>query len=178
MNVQSQRFIKAFQWAIITWTICIDLATVSAFFIIYVYVSFGILVTLGRTIICLAFKLFSAKLTYLQSVYDKISVYNYYLPKMEIIQFKLLKKYDSIMHNIFDKRSIIHDLDFEIIFELSSSIRFVGVCNMQGQLLDAQYRNGITPMLNDSGLQFSVMRTAIRSATRTGAEGLKQSLKL
>jgi len=67
---------------------------------------------------------------------------------------------------ISNKKSIIHDLDTELIFEISDSIRFVGVCTKGGQLLDAQYRSGINPLLTDSGLQFSVMKTAIRSITR------------
>ena len=67
---------------------------------------------------------------------------------------------------IGNKRSIIHDLDTELIFEISDSIRFVGVCSKGGQLLDAQYRTGTNPLLTDSGLQFSVMKTAIRSITR------------
>jgi len=65
-----------------------------------------------------------------------------------------------------EKKSIIHDLDTELIFEISDSIRFVGVCTKGGQLLDAQYRNGINPLLTDSGLQFSVVKTGIRSVTR------------
>ncbi len=67
--------------------------------------------------------------------------------------------------DISNKKSIIHDLDTELIFEISDSIRFVGVCSKGGQLLDAQYRFGINPLLTDSGLQFSVMKTAIRSIT-------------
>jgi len=67
---------------------------------------------------------------------------------------------------ISNKKSIIHDLDTELIFECDESIRFVGVCSKSGQLLDAQYRTGINPLLTDSGLQFSVIKTAIRSNTR------------
>ena len=66
----------------------------------------------------------------------------------------------------------IRDLDFDSIFEIDESIRFVGVCTKDGRLLDAQYKNGIKPLLTDSGLQLSVMRTAIRSTTRTADEGL------
>ena len=69
------------------------------------------------------------------------------------------------------KQSLFRDLDFDSIFEVDDSIRFVGVCTTQGQLLDAQYRNGIKPLLTDSGLQFSVIKTAARSATRTSNEG-------
>ena len=68
--------------------------------------------------------------------------------------------------DIRNKKSIIHNLDTELIFEISDSIRFVGVCSKDGQLLDAKYRTGTTPLLTDSGLQFSVMKTAIRSTTR------------
>jgi len=70
--------------------------------------------------------------------------------------------------DISNKKSIIHELDTELIFEISDSIRFVGVCSKSGQLLDAQYRTGTNPLLTDSGLQFSVMKTAIRSTTRDG----------
>lgn len=70
------------------------------------------------------------------------------------------------------KESDIHDLDFDSIFEIHESIRFVGVCTTDGRLLDAQYKNGVKPLLTDSGLQQSVMRTAIRSTTRKGDEGL------
>ena len=65
-------------------------------------------------------------------------------------------------------RGIPEDLDFERIFESDSSIRFIGVCNLQGQLLDAQYRDGVTPLLSDSGLQFSAIKSAIRATTRIG----------
>ena len=71
-----------------------------------------------------------------------------------------------------DKENKIQDLDFDSIFEVDDSIRFVGVCTMDGRLLDAQYRNGVKPQLTDSGLQQSVVRTAIRSTTRKGEEGL------
>jgi len=64
-----------------------------------------------------------------------------------------------------EKKSIVHDLDFELIFESINPIRFIGVCTKSGQLLDAQYRTGINPLMTDSGLQFSVMKTAFRSAT-------------
>ena len=70
------------------------------------------------------------------------------------------------------KDDIVYDLDFESIFEIHPSIRFVGVCTTDGRLLDAQYKKGIKPLLTDSGLQQSVMRTAIRSTTRKGDEGL------
>ena len=69
------------------------------------------------------------------------------------------------------KKSIINDLDFDLIFECSDSIRFVGMCTTHGQLLDAKYRNGISPLLSDSGLQFSVMKSSIRHATRLDPEG-------
>ena len=65
-----------------------------------------------------------------------------------------------------------HDLDFETIFEIDDSIRFTGVCTTDGRLLDAQYKKGVNPLLTSSGLQLSVMRTAIRSTTRHGDEGL------
>lgn len=69
------------------------------------------------------------------------------------------------------KKPLIHDLDFDLIFECSDSIRFVGICTTHGQLLDAKYRNGISPLLSDSGLQFSVMKSSIRHATRLDPEG-------
>ena len=59
-------------------------------------------------------------------------------------------------------------MDFETIFESDSSIRFVGVCTLQGRLLDAQYRKGVTPLLSNQGLQFAAMRSAIRANTRIG----------
>jgi hypothetical protein len=65
-----------------------------------------------------------------------------------------------------------HDLDFETIFEIDDAIRFVGACTTDGRLLDVQYKKGVKPLLTSSGLQMSVMRTAIRSTTRSGDEGL------
>lgn len=65
---------------------------------------------------------------------------------------------------------IIHDLDFDEIFESDDSIRFVGICNMQGNLLDAKYRPGLTPLFSDRALQFSVLKTAIRSTTRASED--------
>ena len=64
--------------------------------------------------------------------------------------------------------SLVQDLDFESIFETVPSIRFIGVCTTQGKLLDAQYRSGVTPLLSDRGLQFAVMKSAIRATTRIG----------
>ncbi|RDJ32269.1 MAG: hypothetical protein DWQ18_08820 [Crenarchaeota archaeon] len=69
------------------------------------------------------------------------------------------------------KKQVIHDLDFDLIFECSDSIRFVGICTTHGQLLDAKYADGVSPLLSDSGLQFSVMKSSIRHATRMDAEG-------
>lgn len=37
---------------------------------------------------------------------------------------------------------------------------------MEGKLLDAQYKDDIKPLLTDTALQFSVIKTAIRSNTR------------
>ena len=65
-------------------------------------------------------------------------------------------------------KGIPNDLDFDTIFECDSSIRFVGVCTLQGKLLDAQYRDGISPLLSDRGLQFAAMKSAIRANTRVG----------
>ena len=65
-------------------------------------------------------------------------------------------------------QSLVEDLDFETIFETAPAIRFIGVCTTQGKLLDAQYRNGVTPLLSDRGLQFAVMKSAIRATTRIG----------
>lgn len=65
-------------------------------------------------------------------------------------------------------QSLVEDLDFETIFEAAPAIRFIGVCTTQGKLLDAQYRNGVTPLLSDRGLQFAVMKSAIRATTRIG----------
>ena len=64
--------------------------------------------------------------------------------------------------------TIFRDLDFQTIFESNDSIRFVGVCTMQGKLLDAQYAVGVTPLLSHNALQFSAMNAAIRSTTRIG----------
>lgn len=66
---------------------------------------------------------------------------------------------------------IPEDLDFEKIFESESSIRFIGVCNLEGQLLDAQYRDEITPLMSDTGLQFAAIKSAIRATTRVGNNG-------
>lgn len=67
-----------------------------------------------------------------------------------------------------NSQSLVHDLDFEIIFESVPAIRFIGVCTIQGKLLDAQYRSGVTPLLSDRGLQFAAMKSAIRATTRIG----------
>lgn len=81
----------------------------------------------------------------------------------------VIKSGDAMTQEI--KKPIVHDLDFDLIFECSDSIRFVGMCTTHGQLLDAKYRNGISPLLSDSGLQFSVMKSSIRHATRLDPEG-------
>jgi len=65
-------------------------------------------------------------------------------------------------------RGTLRDLDFENIFDVDESIRFVGVCNIQGQLLDVKYRDGVVPLLSDRGLQFAAIKTAIRATTRIG----------
>ena len=66
------------------------------------------------------------------------------------------------------RNAVFTDLDFDTIFESDSSIRFVGVCTLQGKLLDAHYRDGITPLLSHAGLQFAAMKSAIRANTRIG----------
>ncbi len=71
-----------------------------------------------------------------------------------------------------DSAKKIQDLDFDTILEMDDSIRFVGTCTTDGRLLDAQYKKGVEPLLTDPGLQLSAMRTAIRSTTRSGDEGL------
>ncbi len=71
-----------------------------------------------------------------------------------------------------ENKKELHDLDFDTILEMDDSIRFVGACTTDGRLLDAQYKKGVEPLLTDPGLQMSAMRTAIRSTTRSGDEGL------
>lgn len=64
------------------------------------------------------------------------------------------------------KKKVTNDLDFDYRFEIESTIRFLGICTMEGKLLDAQYKDDIKPLLTDTALQFSVIKTAIRSNTR------------
>jgi len=71
-----------------------------------------------------------------------------------------------------DESNSCIDLDFKSIFELDNSIRFVGICSTDGRLFDAHYRDGIKPLITNSILQQSAMKTAIRSITRKEEEGL------
>ena len=63
--------------------------------------------------------------------------------------------------NTYDSK-IKNDFDPSSIFELDKSIRFVGVSSKTGNLLEAEYRKGITPLISSRELQIAAMKSALR----------------
>lgn len=61
--------------------------------------------------------------------------------------------------------------DYNEIFDLDESIRFVGMCSNQGRLLDVKYRNEIMPLLSDRELLYSIVKSVERINTRKESEG-------
>lgn len=66
----------------------------------------------------------------------------------------------------FDFVKTSEEFSLEKIFSVDESIKFVGVCSVQGNLVDTQYREDKTPMLSNMQLVIAVMQAAIRHNTR------------
>ena len=52
------------------------------------------------------------------------------------------------------------------ILELDPSIRFAGICSPKGNLLAAEYQDGLNPLFNKIDLEFSATQSAIRAMER------------
>lgn len=53
------------------------------------------------------------------------------------------------------------------ILGLDRGIRFVGIANMQAQLIHSKYRGGILPLISEKELEKSILQSAIRMGTRS-----------
>ena len=58
----------------------------------------------------------------------------------------------------------------EEVLGLDDSIRFVGACSKQGQLIDVKYREGINPLLSDRELLYSIIKSVERLSDRKDSE--------
>lgn len=72
-------------------------------------------------------------------------------------------------NNIYHSK-LRRDFDPSKIFQVDKSIRFVGVCSKNGNLLEAEYRTGINPLISDNELQIAAMKSALRYSMRQDDE--------
>ena len=56
------------------------------------------------------------------------------------------------------------------ILSLDSAIRFVGMCSKEGKLLNVKYRDGITPLISDRELLYSIIKSVERNSVRKESE--------
>ena len=49
------------------------------------------------------------------------------------------------------------------ILELDKSIRFAGICSVDGDILAAEYKKGVSPLFNSMELEFSILTSTIRT---------------
>jgi hypothetical protein len=61
-------------------------------------------------------------------------------------------------------------IDFQEIFSIDKSIRFVGRCSKQGKVLAVKYRNEIIPLMPDKELLYSIIKSVERMNTRRDSE--------
>lgn len=65
---------------------------------------------------------------------------------------------------------------FDNLFECNYPLRFIGVCTKQGKLLESVYRKDLVPLFSDTELQFSILKTALRSSIRDNEQKLGKVL--
>lgn len=56
---------------------------------------------------------------------------------------------------------------------MDQSIRYAGICSANNTLIASEYKKGITPLLNDTELQFSAINSVVRSIERELMMGRK-----
>jgi len=61
-------------------------------------------------------------------------------------------------------------LECKEILSLDTSIRFVGMCSKEGKLLNVKYRDGITPLIPDRELLYSIIKSVERNTVRKESE--------
>ena len=61
-------------------------------------------------------------------------------------------------------------INFQKIFDFDESIRFLGLCSKKGKILDVKYRNGISPLISDKELLYSIVKSVERRNTRLDSE--------
>ena len=61
-------------------------------------------------------------------------------------------------------------LECNEILSLDNSIRFVGMCSKEGKLLNVKYRDGITPLISDRELLYSIIKSVERNTVRKESE--------
>ena len=71
-------------------------------------------------------------------------------------------------YNLSNKRT--QNIDCEQILGLDKSIRFVGMCTKNVKLLNVKYREGISPLLSEKELLYSIIKSVERNTVRKEAE--------
>lgn len=61
-------------------------------------------------------------------------------------------------------------INFEKIFSFDESIRFLGLCSKRGKILDVKYRKGVSPLISDKELLYSIVKSVERRNTRLDSE--------
>ena len=56
------------------------------------------------------------------------------------------------------------------ILALNKGIRFAGIASVEGKILAAEYREGLTPLLTPKESELSIMQSLIRMSTRKTLE--------
>ena len=59
------------------------------------------------------------------------------------------------------------------ILELDHSIRYAGICSADGKIVASEYKKDITPLLNDTELQFSAINSTVKAIEREMMLGSK-----
>ena len=72
----------------------------------------------------------------------------------------------------FDSNAEISNpkINFEKIFDFDESIRFLGLCSKKGKILDVKYRQGISPLISDKELLYSIVKSVERRNARLDSE--------
>ena len=61
-------------------------------------------------------------------------------------------------------------INFDKIFGFDESIRFLGLCSKKGKILEVKYRQGITPLISDKELLYSIVKSVERRNNRLDSE--------
>lgn len=70
----------------------------------------------------------------------------------------------------FQNSSEMIKLECNEILALDNSIRFVAMCSKEGKMLNVKYREGISPLLNEKELLYSIIKSVERNNVRKKSE--------